>query len=366
MDPIPLRKRKSDEPVCGPSRKPDSPVKYESDSSREFDEELLANWNFLETEHISQPSTLSWSDVNIEVAAEEEISTTFGLVPTVSYSRAGLMSLPREILQLIFSHLPLNHLSLNVSLSCKYLYEVINDKEFLKWQKRYCRYRSCKENSLEAFQLTSSYLNAAQIVDVETSVVRAIMSARNFRPEPPTPAVMQIESAWRLHQLAAATLRMLSRPPFTTEDLTEENVCLDTQSGPNLWTKLAGLLLLCDDVASVMQLFRLVSSLAPTEMQSLKEVAYYMATLFTAAYRQFHISSRHSYTLHHSLFLLENSKSPGVKLTSEQMRVVDYRLKPNDLVRIIAYAGTGKTTTLVEYCKWDWEDSLSICLGSSS
>ncbi|KAG0410041.1 hypothetical protein HPB47_012845, partial [Ixodes persulcatus] len=45
------------------------------------------------------------------------------------------------------------------------------------------------------------------------------------------------------------------------------------------------------------------------------------------------------------------TSSQRVKYTHEQMRVINHELSPNDIVRIIAFAGTGKTSTLVEYAR---------------
>ena len=41
-----------------------------------------------------------------------------------------------------------------------------------------------------------------------------------------------------------------------------------------------------------------------------------------------------------------------VKLTAEQARIANHRLSSTDeLVKIVAFAGTGKTTTLIEMCQ---------------
>jgi len=40
-----------------------------------------------------------------------------------------------------------------------------------------------------------------------------------------------------------------------------------------------------------------------------------------------------------------------MKLTQEQKAIVTYNLNKNGVLKIIAFAGTGKTTTLIEYTK---------------
>jgi len=41
----------------------------------------------------------------------------------------------------------------------------------------------------------------------------------------------------------------------------------------------------------------------------------------------------------------------GFPLTYEQRRIINHEFKPKQLVRIIAYAGAGKTSTLLAYVK---------------
>ena len=40
-----------------------------------------------------------------------------------------------------------------------------------------------------------------------------------------------------------------------------------------------------------------------------------------------------------------------IQITSEQKEIIDGDLLPGETLKIMAFAGTGKTTTLVEYTK---------------
>ena len=40
-----------------------------------------------------------------------------------------------------------------------------------------------------------------------------------------------------------------------------------------------------------------------------------------------------------------------MKLTDEQISIVQCDLQPGEILKVMAFAGTGKTTTLVEYAK---------------
>ena len=62
--------------------------------------------------------------------------------------------------------------------------------------------------------------------------------------------------------------------------------------------------------------------------------------------------------MYYALFLLENSdprreSGSSLNLTAEQNRIVLQKIDVSDprCVKIVAFAGTGKTTTLIELCK---------------
>ena len=44
-----------------------------------------------------------------------------------------------------------------------------------------------------------------------------------------------------------------------------------------------------------------------------------------------------------------SKKDVSVKFTHEQLRICSYDVQPRDVVKIVAFAGTGKTTTLERY-----------------
>ena len=86
------------------------------------------------------------------------------------------------------------------------------------------------------------------------------------------------------------------------------------------------------------------------------ETIYFLLSHLVIFKNRFMLPEKIVHTLRHSIQLYYNQSSVGQKeLTSEQRRIVNMDLKSllrtTDTVRINAYAGTGKTTTLVELCK---------------
>ena len=102
------------------------------------------------------------------------------------------------------------------------------------------------------------------------------------------------------------------------------------------------------------------------------ELVYRLATLLLALERRLGLPPRHHYLLQHALALhlaawthdptelfvpgvVGRAAAPTLPLTAEQRTIVNLDLRrlagTRDTVRIMAYAGTGKTTTLVELTK---------------
>lgn len=61
-----------------------------------------------------------------------------------------------------------------------------------------------------------------------------------------------------------------------------------------------------------------------------------------------------------------NAPSPARKRTDEQEAIAQHQLKPSECLKVIAYAGTGKTTTLVDYAAQNpGEDMLYLAFNKS-
>ena len=91
---------------------------------------------------------------------------------------------------------------------------------------------------------------------------------------------------------------------------------------------------------------------APSTQMNIIETFYLMLTNFSLFRDEFNMPWRVSYLLYHALTLQLNTCSVKSKeMTAEQRRIINMNLAgltSRDTVRIMAYAGTGKTTTLVE------------------
>ncbi|XP_053261047.1 F-box DNA helicase 1 isoform X2 [Podarcis raffonei] len=146
---------------------------------------------------------------------------------------------------------------------------------------------------------------------------------------------------------------------------------------PYIWAIFATIVLISGGVSDVQELVASVrrpsSSLSLVDVM---EILYCMATvLFAMRDKKIHISNRFHYSIFYCLYLLENSNNgttfvepewgssgyergpqcsnPDTRLTCEQQNILNHAIAPGEVMKIIAFAGTGKTSTLIRYAeKW--------------
>ncbi|NXX99018.1 FBH1 helicase, partial [Centropus bengalensis] len=144
----------------------------------------------------------------------------------------------------------------------------------------------------------------------------------------------------------------------------------------NIWAIIAVMVLFSDGVSDIQKLMmclqRPCSNLSVVDVT---ERLYCVATLLAAMRdRNIEITNRIHYSIFYSLYLMENASVtpqraegetlpscyrqdlwagtlPEVKLTHEQQRILNHKIERGQRVKIMAFAGTGKTSTLVKYAE---------------
>ncbi|KAM3832656.1 F-box DNA helicase 1-like [Vipera latastei] len=101
----------------------------------------------------------------------------------------------------------------------------------------------------------------------------------------------------------------------------------------------------------------------PMTLMDINEMLYCTATLLYAMRENgVQISNRFYYNVFYYLRTVENSpardinpelqdSSPDLQPTDEQQQILNHTLTPGEVVKIVAFAGTGKTYTLIQYAK---------------
>ncbi|XP_044916768.1 F-box DNA helicase 1 isoform X3 [Felis catus] len=154
--------------------------------------------------------------------------------------------------------------------------------------------------------------------------------------------------------------------------------------GVNVWALVAAIVLLSSSVNDIQQLlFCLRRPSSTVTMPDITETLYCIAVLLYAMREKgINISNRIHYNIFYCLYLQENSctqaaevkeepsvwpgKKTTIQLTQEQQLILNHKMEPLQVVKIMAFAGTGKTSTLVKYAeKWSESRFLYVTFNKS-
>lgn len=155
-------------------------------------------------------------------------------------------------------------------------------------------------------------------------------------------------------------------------------------AGVNVWALVAAIVLLSSSVSDIQQLlFCLRRPSSTVTMPDVTETLYCIAVLLYAMREKgINISNRIHYNIFYCLYLQENSctqavevkeepsvwpgKKTTIQLTHEQQLILSHKMEPLQVVKIMAFAGTGKTSTLVKYAeKWSESRFLYVTFNKS-
>ena len=278
---------------------------------------------------------------------------------------AGLF-LPPEVLELVLAQLPLRELLTNTALVCRLWRGVVCRPLFLPHRKQYWRYKLGAPGAREGVDalVTDGCGDTVQPLEHALPWILAHFSE---------PALSQGMDQCKGGALLPL-LHLHSRYSLALALLKDRLPALASLPTTPL-ALLALILITATNVSEVSEALQLC--LAPSSSRDsvlLVDLFYHLATLLLAMETKLSLPPRPHYLLFHALALYHASwthdpsdrftprivgeaatvDSP-VPLTAEQRTIVNLPLAPligsRDTVRIVAYAGTGKTTTLVELCR---------------
>lgn len=261
--------------------------------------------------------------------------------------------LPEEILRQILCEIPARDLYCSVSLVCQRWRRIIQDPKFLPFKKQYYRYVMKEETTVGEID---RILNDSSILHPKMSqysMRNLIIFMAQYAPGERVRLedVLERVAKHRLFPHAEASIK-LHIPNI------QKNFSLGLQ-GPNPYAAMAVILVLSENVNDVQALVSLLARCMSTT--AIKEYLSRMATLLLAVMRkEIRISNRLHYNIYYVLHLMENgpfcvnhgqSGQPQIHLTLEQLQILSHDMRPQHVVKIVAFAGTGKTTTLVKYAE---------------
>nr|XP_045605222.1 F-box DNA helicase 1-like isoform X1 [Procambarus clarkii] len=287
--------------------------------------------------------------------------------------------LPTEVLEMVLAQLPLTDLlTIDVTV-CRYWYDVIRNPAFIPWKKVYHRLKLAPASEASAFLLSPSRVDdklpvtdiisalcqhhgCTSLRDCLISVVRLMGNTQRIPTGDATKCVLEKHELYSVAMDALENMEEALVPrPF------------------NIWHVTTMIVLLSHDVWHVDALLQLLLHQGSMFTScNVVEAFYCLATFFFYSTQKFELPTRYHYLVYYALYLYENrwttkpSHDPGdlqhehvgqqsihkyinlkssVQHTHEQMRIINHNIEPSHVVKIVAFAGTGKTTTLLQMCK---------------
>ncbi|OCT89245.1 hypothetical protein XELAEV_18017864mg [Xenopus laevis] len=319
---------------------------------------------YSDTNEITPSSSSFLEDDDDDDNDDEEMVCLLDLLPSSHYGLLGVTDqdnkswghinqFPRELLQCIFSFLPIVDLYKNVSFVCNQWRTLVNDPLFIPWKKLYHQY--LVKNKEAMVKVENILKNNGIIKEDEFCVLNLIRYFTNLRSSRTADqkAIMARLRYHHLYPLAAACI---------TNRLPELG---DTDETINPWAVFAVIVLLSGTVSDIQKLKRCVLE-STVRFTEITEALYCLATLLNAMRQEnILISNRIHYNVVYCLYLQENSsvqtktfpfsfkseQRPTLNLTNEQKQIINHDIAPGQVVKIMAFAGTGKTSTLIKYAE---------------
>lgn len=298
------------------------------------------------------------SETRASAAAEEEVEALpdahFGLIghcKDLLQPCGTVDDLPEEVLRQVLSLVPAPDLYRSVQLVCQRWRNIVQDPKFVPYKKQYFRYVMRESDTVLSVDIDMQMILKNHHDHCVRNLVILMAQhkpAQRFRPD----HVLECVKKHRLFPQAEACIRL--RIPVIQK---EHNLGIE---GTNPYAAMAVILLLSESVDDIQSLVsHLKECLSYT---AITEYLYRMAMMLLALKRQcgMLISNRLHYNIYYVLHLLENgpfavtfdqSSGSQINLTGEQQMILSHNIQTDHVLKIMAFAGTGKTTTLVKYAE---------------
>ncbi|XP_067110216.1 F-box DNA helicase 1 [Osmerus mordax] len=292
---------------------------------------------------------LAWVKEEVEEGVEALPDAHYGLLGTSTRlvrPQGHVEDLPEELLRLVFSLLSAQDLYRHVSLVCRRWRGIVTQALFVPWKKLYFRYQMREKEAVKEVCLLLRRQNIVK--ETPLSVINMIKFMAEYKPTQRVRPEAVLHSV-RTHSLFPQAEACLKHRIPDIEGI---------EGGPNPWAAMALILVLCPNVGDVLDLVARLKTCLPS-LSDISEYLSAMATVLLAMTNEkINVSNRRYYNIYYVLHLMENapprisSRQSGrapVQVTQEQQQILNHDIQAHHVVKIVAFAGTGKTTTLVRY-----------------
>ncbi|XP_030325376.1 F-box DNA helicase 1 [Calypte anna] len=289
----------------------------------------------------------------------------YGLLGTRNWEvpQGSIEELPLEVLRNIFAFLPVTDLYQNLSLVCHCWREIVRDPLFIPWKKLYHQYLMKEDTALQRVeQICQVFGITKEHEECVLGLIRCVSAIPSGQKVDASGVLQCLRSH---HLFLKAEICVNNKLPHLKSRMEPEK----------LWAILAVMVLFSDGVRDIQKLLGcLLRPCSKLSVVDVTELLYCTATLLCAMRdRNISITNRIHYNVFYCLYLMENASvsmervedplasqcrqdlwascGPDIKLTHEQQRILNHRIEQGQIVKIMAFAGTGKTSTLVKYAE---------------
>ncbi|NXW37066.1 FBH1 helicase, partial [Phaetusa simplex] len=225
---------------------------------------------------------------------------------------------------------------------------------FIPWKKLYHRYLMKEDVALHRVaQILQVFAITKEQEGCVLGLIRCVSAISTERKVDPSAVLRCLK---RHHLFSKAEVCITNKLPH-----------LQSRTGlENMWAIITVMVLFSDGVSDIQKLMACLQRACSTlSVVDVTEALYCIATLLYAMRdRNIAITNRIHYNIFYCLYLMENTSVttqmveeetavswPEVKLTHEQQRILNHKIEHGQIVKIMAFAGTGKTSTLVKYAE---------------
>ncbi|NXH09541.1 FBH1 helicase, partial [Bucco capensis] len=234
---------------------------------------------------------------------------------------------------------------------------------FVPWKKLYHRYVMKEDTALRTVeQILQGLAITKENKECVLGLIRFVCAIPTGQKVDPSAVLQCLRSH---HLFSKAEICIVNQLPY-----------LQSRTGhpEHMWATIAVMVLFSDAVSDIQKLMDCLKRPSSTlSVMEVTETLYCIATLLYAMRdRNIPITNRIHYNVFYCLCLMENAsvslqtveeetlasqcrqdfwRWPEVKLTHEQQRILNHKIEPGHIVKVIAFAGTGKTSTLAMYAE---------------
>ncbi|CAF1016050.1 unnamed protein product [Rotaria sordida] len=291
------------------------------------------------------------------------------------------LNLPIEIIQHIFSYIPIKPLITQIARVCRKWHTAIRDEKFLRWAKIHLRYEYEETITLKMIDRMINYSDS--VLQSILQRVSAIMidnriDEKTIQFKFSLSILVQLDKQLQTHPIYQYAIDLLSK------NKTQQDFLLSSSTDKiyNPLCTTTAIYILSNNIECVRKLFRLWMTFYPLKYEAVMDFFYFLLTLFTGATRLCNLQFRFPYRLYYCLkeyedqilikfnpitqhilnidssYTIYSTILSKLLLTPEQEVIVCHNLENRKTMKINAYAGTGKTTTLIAYAAKRMDESF--------